>query len=755
MEKQVIFREYHSQEARDHNNIQKYAQAAVDHVVYDAVTQSRRYAGFAVTKTGQAEITVAKGRMYSNDGAIYGRESALVQSMLGYLAAASQRIVSVSVYGGIVETDTETRDKLINEETADTTPVAVDTTRFRQATLTLTQGAESADPQPPALPVEHVEIARVLLDATQVVSITMMVANEVPSAERLDSRTDDLEAWKEQIGPRVSGLGADLADLANRVGAGAERHSMISIKRDLARLKETVQLPSTAVDYGADFYLIQDDGDDYNDTLSLGYAARVEEGIRFPDANADEFEIALFSSLDPNASIQNGILLPKYTEAVKLANESYHAPLGMAQYGFQNHDVKVGYMSRSRLRYGGGRAVCSNGAMWDVPGNGVPAAFSLYEFETQQIITTQLLDANPSHFVYRQDGYWFDTWKEPFLYTETTDHAIIGAEIAQTFPVTNDMWATAVSVYIVAKGGAENIHMALCEVTNGQPDKSKTVAYAVLDEGDIVAGWNKIAIPPTFLAKGRRYGIVLVSNADHQVGISSGQTFLDGTFFYSTDGAYYLGDLTKDLNFRIYGAEFAAPQVTLEFETINLDGGFRDIDILAHMWVPDSCQLIFEVRPGGAGDWLQLTEENLDALSGAPVLAQFRGRFVGTRDMMPALRLTDSRVKVSRPATAAKHVSSEITMGTPSDTLTFEMILEGFDDTPHDHDLMIKPNGAAIETADTVTTTLLDAAAKRYRRTYEFTIAGGPITTFAIIQDMATNSAANLFHVAEQFWYSN
>ena len=46
---------------------------------------------------------------------------------------------------------------------------------------------------------------------------------------------------------------------------------------------------------------------------------------------------------------------------------------------------------------------------------------------------------------------------------------------------------------------------------------------------------------------------MLVSNANHKVGIADGQGYLDGTFFFSTDGSYYVGDLTKDMMLEVWG----------------------------------------------------------------------------------------------------------------------------------------------------------------------------------------------------------
>jgi hypothetical protein len=360
-----------------------------------------------------------------------------------------------------------------------------------------------------------------------------------------------------------------------------------------------------------------------------------------------------------------------------------------------------------------------------------------------------------AHEVVRYDSYWLDQWNEPFLYAVTIDHNLTGALIAQTFLVPNDMWATSIKIYISAKGASEDIHIALCEVGAGVPNRDRTLVKVTYPQASIVVGWNKITIPATFLKKGAKYACVFVSNANHQVGMVSGQKYLDGTFFYSTDGIYYQGDLTKDLMMQIWGAQFISPQVAIEFAPLNLDGGFRDVDILCAMWVPDSVHVYWEMRPNGTGEWMPLVKDNATILANAPPLAQFRARFDGTRDMQGALTLTGSRVRVSRPKTVLKHVSTPLDLAASCTTIVMTVTLENFDETPHDHAVTIK-TGAGLgttETADTTVTKVLDQSAKRHERTYTFNVTPA-ISHFCIIQDASTNSAQNVFHVAERTYYA-
>src|SRR5262245_48215686 len=267
--------------------------------------------------------------------------------MVAYLAAAYKRYVLLTALGSEIETDIEERDYLVDVTTGATEPRAVATTRSRAAVLAWTQGVESADPQKPAVPVGHVAIAYILCDTTQVILVEMQEQNRVTSTDLLDQRTDDLEEFEDMIGPKVAALAADLADLRNRLDQMGTQRGLQAIAMDLARVKASLRYPPSAADYHTDWFL-DIVTSDKNNTLSLGYDAKIEEGLRFPDANTDEFEISLFSANDPNAALHaNGVLLPKYTEVMRLATSTENvAPsdLGISQYGYQTVDMKVGYM---------------------------------------------------------------------------------------------------------------------------------------------------------------------------------------------------------------------------------------------------------------------------------------------------------------------------------------------------------------------------------------------------------------------------
>ena len=775
MESKVIFRDYQEQQAQDHNDLQLFTERSFDHLTLDAVSNNMRmFAGFGVTKTGQVEVQIQPGRFYDVLGVIYALNTTTVQSMVSYLAAAFSRYMLLTSTGTDVETDIEERDYLVDVTTGATEPRAVATTRSRAAVLAWTTGTESGDPQKPAVPIGHVAIAYIKVDTTQVVSIEMIEKNRVASTSELDLRSDILQDFADMIGPKVAALAADLADLRRRLDELGTLTGLATVAMDLSRVKATLRYPTTASDWDTDWFLDNEDSDQQN-TLQFGYDARVEEGCRFPYANMDEFEITLFSGNDPNASLHaSGLLLPKYTEIMRFATSTQTSPdstLGIAQYGYQTTEMKQGYMSRSRMRYGGNYLVCANSSTWnwnnlaqkweELQGQRYDPVSILYPDGSQSTRLTMASGSmyNQSTLAYeitRYDQWWYDTWNEPFMYAVTTDLSINGALVAQSIMTPNDVWATSVWIYITAKGATEDIHLMISEMIAGVPDPNKVICKVAYPQASITIGWNKIAIQPTFLRKGYKYAYTFISNANHTVGMVSGQKYLDGTFYYSTDGIYYQGDLTKDMMIQVWGARFNNSQVTIEFAPISLNEGFRNIDITAAMWVPSSCQIVWEMRPNGTGEWQALTKDNSTVLAQAPPLAQFRARFDGSIDMHGGITLTGSRVMVWRPKTHFVHVSKPLTLASPCTMIKVTMVLEAFDETPHDFQFSMK-TGTTLnvnELPDATVTRLTDLVAKRWSREYVFNVSPA-VTKICFIGIGDTNSPQNTFHLGERTYYSS
>jgi hypothetical protein len=109
---------------------------------------------------------------------------------------------------------------------------------------------------------------------------------------------------------------------------------------------------------------------------------------------------------------------------------------------------------------------------------------------------------------------------------------------------------------------------------------------------------TKIGFLPTYLRKGR-YAILLITAGNHFVWTIQNSNFISGTLFYSTDGSWFQGDITKDICFEAQFCNFRANQTAVQLQALQLQNGIAAIDINADAIVPEGCRLFYEVQVAG------------------------------------------------------------------------------------------------------------------------------------------------------------
>jgi hypothetical protein len=262
-----------------------------------------------------------------------------------------------------------------------------------------------------------------------------------------------------------------------------------------------------------------------------------------------------------------------------------------------------------------------------------------------------------------------------------------------------------------------------------------------------------VPIIPTYLKSGRRYAIVLITTGDHYVAMTNTDNgVVQGTFFVSTDGAFFAGNLVSDMKMRLYYAKFDAPRVIVELSALQLAGGILDLDILHEGITPPACRLDFEVQINGA--WIALdAPPNGPNLSGLPAILPTRAVFTGTTDLMPGLGLTVSEATVSRTKTGFTWVGTKRTLGSPTTSVKIIIDLQGYDESKHDCTvtLLTGTTLSGTETADAVEDQVQSDGT--LRRTCVFNVTS--VSDYAVKIVGATTTAAETFHVAELIEYAN
>jgi hypothetical protein len=350
--------------------------------------------------------------------------------------------------------------------------------------------------------------------------------------------------------------------------------------------------------------------------------------------------------------------------------------------------------------------------------------------------------------------YWVDHVNETYWDTVTIKHTVQGAQVAETFLQANDMWLDAVGLTFTRLAANGSVTVAICETDRGLPLPDRVISKTTVDRADLVLGVETvIPVQPVFLAGGSTYAILVITSADHWLATVQGSEYPQGTFFYVVDGVYQQGDTARDIMFSLYAADFGVARAVIDLQPLQLAGGIADIDILTQAIVPGACQLTYEVQI--ANQWRPL-DGSADLVPGgvASPLLPLRAVFTGTPDVMPAVTLTGSQVKVSAAATALTHISKIRELpGAGSDTIRVIARLEAFDDDDHDAACALLTGGgfATEEAADSYADLVLDDGATE--RTWIFDLAAD-VTEYRIKFTGAAASALDLFAIASRKDYA-
>lgn len=717
MEKQVIFRDRQELQSADLNAIGQHAGDAIAHLVLDAVSSALKFTGGAVSAKSATEVDVAALRFY-NGGKVYASEQTETLNLFQYLPLVAKKCVAVVVWGEVVDTDVQPRDFLVDLTTGATEPQAVAMSKLWKANINLQPGNESVDPQPPVLQTGTLAIALVYLTPGGVERIELQDAARLPTLQGHEQRLFEHEAWRAQAEPRISSIATDLAGLAKKTMSLVGRDTVVELANDVARLKAKVNLPTAYASYESDYY----GNTDKTDAAGMGYSAAIKNGLLFPTAGQASVGLALFNPYD--AGIKRSaedLVLPAYTDRARIQTSGYSGDISASQYQVQSQTIREYTATVWDYTYGWNYNYYNgwwNSWYWNYYGYN----WGWYGYYGYRVA--------------RQETRYE-------LQTVTTSYN--GAIIGQTFLVSNAMWLTKVGLQFTQIGASGDVMVAVCETEGGKPDLLKTLTRVTVARGDLKKYPEETAIPvpPVLLEAGKRYALVLITQGDHRLATVSGNDYTQGTLFFGTDGDYFTGDLTKDLMFTLYAAQFAQPRVEVVLQSVSLAGGISDINIAAPQIVPDGCELRYEIQVGGK--WYPLGDAAM-RLSTLPDIVPLRLVLLGTSDLAPAFRLVPNAITGSRAATSLAHWSKLRTLAAPSSSITVQVVVAQWDAANHTLACEIKSGATTYTPATTVVRDEPDGQAKRIT----FTFTPPAISTYAIKLTGARSAASAPFVVVER-----
>jgi len=744
MQKQIIFRDRQELQAADLNNSQSWQDEAQRHLMTDAVSAEREFIGLEVSARSATEIDVAPGRLYDGPtGKVFAIEQPQTHSVFAMQPLQDTKWLAVSVFGTEEEVDIQPRDFLVDLSSGATEPRAVAMQLRRVATVHIAQGLESPTPERPEPPTGYTLIAHVRLTPSGIQEVQLATNRRLPNLRQLDGRLAVAEGWIRAAEPRIAHIMTDIAGLGEQMATRANLGQMLQLAQDMARVKERLELPDDYRWYGADHFLSQDE----TDSTANGFSARVEEGIRPPVVGHAEAALALLNPIDAGARVAaGGLLLPAHEEITRLAMTTRRGELTVNQYQFQTTQMEQRQMSRQRIRYGETRTYCTNTGFWS-QGTYDPIT-GLYRRSDE---TWEIDPASRDNMLART-GYvrgtrvWLDDYLETYWEAVTTTHTVQGSILAQTLLMAQTGWLSSVELFFSSVDAAGGLDLMLCDAPLGQPDMTRVISRQTLSVQALNAGWCRIALTdPVLVQSGRRYALVLATGAQHRIGYTEGTEYTQGVLMYRQDGQFFTEAAERDLMLRLNFARFHSPRAVIEFSPLQLAGGIADIDMLFDGVTPDGCDLIFEYQVAGA--WYPIvdgTESNLRAL---PALLPLRAVFVGTTDLMPALRLTGSRVRVARIGTQFTHVSTQRTLTAASQDIRVRILLEDFDPTAHTVNCQLRVASSKLVPAS-YRDEIVDARSRW--REYRFVPAAGQ-TGYRIEISGSTTDWRRAWHVAERY----
>ncbi len=759
MESTVIFRDRQELQSADLNNAQDFTRASIDHIVKDAIDGGRAYTGFTASKTAATEITLSAGRLYSS-GQVYGRNEDVVIDVFNSLPLVTKKRVAIVAYGQSVDTDVQPRDFLIDAQLGTTEPQSVAMENLRRAELSAVAGTESPDPAYPPTDANVTVICYALLDTSGIVSIEQWTATQLPNLRIVSNRVTALEVWRGQISGQVDTLRTDLAALADRMKLFALKTEVVDVLKQLEDLRKKVYEPAAYVLYGTNHFL-----DLIGSQIAHpNYDALVDEGIRFPSAGSSTVPLSLLNPNNPYVVVNSGFVLPKYTHGLRMNLAGYNGETRVAQYTYETSTITQLSRTRQRVRYGTTKTVCTNSTWWrNGSYNPVTGVFRI-NGETWEVNAADRPQATVKHKWIRVTRFWIDTFEEPYWdYVKSTAN-LSGQQVAQTFLNSQDGWLSQIGLYFSRKAAAGDVNILVCETAYGMPDLDRVISRTTITPAAIQIGATaanaalpalietQVPIVPTYLQSGRRYAIVLVTTGDHYVAMTNTDNgVVQGTFFVSTDGAFFAGNLVSDMKMRLYYAKFDAPRVTVELSALQLAGGILELDILNEAIAPPACRIDYEVQVAGA--WVALdAAPNGPDLSSLPAILPIRVVLTGTTDLMPGFGLGASQAVVSRPKTSFTWLGTLRTLGSPSNSVKVVVDLQAFDAAKHTCTISLLTGAtmATTKTADVVQNqTMPDGT---IRRTAIFNLSA--VSYYAVMIVGGTTSAAEPFHVAEMIEFA-
>lgn len=731
----------------DLNKFGVFAVEGDDALGLDIVGPDAAWTAISVLEESSTSVRVNFGRVWI-DGKFYGdpdKDTDLV-SLVTVLPTSTKKIVTIIGTGAEVETENEPRS-FKNTETGNIEPQTIPTEVLRKVTWSYVAGTESGTPVAPTLDPNFIPIANVTLGTGGIERIDLLTDYRLPTLQGLDARMISLEKFRLAIGTRVETLASDLASVQQEVGK-LNPPAVRSSQRRLAELEDRLGIDEAGLLYGYDRLLTEDE----SDTDHVDYEARVEEGVRFPWAATTNVTPAPLNPGDPRLTTVSGWSMPPFEEVRRVDVWGQEISVNISNFQYANTDFTIYPGAQRRRRYGPSMVVAESSDFWQSAQYSINYLTKTFNTGSENyLLTDEWTEDGVTYF--RLQQYWDDKIKYWNGYQGITPTTQGGYLVGQTFLNAQAGWLTSLGLRFGRVDDAYGVQVYICRAPNGEPDATQIVSQgslsagsAQVSQGDPDPGVeNTVTLTPVFLNTGERYAVIVVSGGDYAIAARADNALTNGAFFIG-DGSAWSVDLGKDMSMRLYFAHFDVAYTAVQMETVTLSGGITDLDIVSTEQTPDGTELYWMVRYSGT--WHRLEKvTGTHPLASGPATVEVMLVMVGTRDIMPAIRLADTVLRLNRGGTSFTHLSVVRDAGSNAASVRVEMELAGWDAGKHSLTVTVESGGNSDAPGSTTDITLPNG---NIRRVMEFTLTA-PSQTYQIKAVGTTNDNADPFAIASRY----
>lgn len=668
---------------------------ALGNLAGDAIGYPQHYAGVTVTKAAPYVVSINPGRLFIRDKVYDLDEPVLLDLQLRRPTDVNDLVWIAILLRGDVVPDYEQRLVLIDADTGETDAQSKQVRERYTINGNVAVGIPGPTPLKPSPPADECIVAWVKMSPTGIVGDPEPHPDHaVRSLYEVESRVAILEIKFVALEQSVKTIRTDLAAIAAAQRTAVRPDVFGMALRDIGAMRRELRiLENEPRAYLFDPALVMDK---WNNNHSL-WLARIKEGVRFPWAERRNARLELYDPANQNVRVTNNLLLPKFTNVVRLSVTGGNRSKNVSQLQHTEITAVQRAIARSSVEYGPIQTVCENQREWANVGEAARTQSTLaVEGEVFQVVglatNKQSADwnANPAsvgHKNYDIQTVKTTSWTEYYWDYVTETFGLNGSCYGQTWLNSQATIINGIRLRFTRVGTAGDVHMVCCECyENGEPNLSKVIERSTVLHKDLPVGNGKVLFPfrPMYHAPGQRLAWFIVTTGNHEIACVEGNKYGEGSMFQFTDGAWAMPSMTEDFEFETIGPKFETTRTVVEFRPLTLTDGMSWIRLVAAGWAPEGTSMTWEFRLADETVWRALTPENAQSFYGLPDMVHLRLVMVGTTDLQAAIVLDQFACsEVGRSQGIMRALTIPINFGVASTSFTADLYIDQWKDGEH------------------------------------------------------------------------